>query len=329
MNNSIDGISETESGNMPLVTVITPAYNREALIEETILSVLKQDYPNIEYIVLDDGSTDNTLQIIKKHQDKLRWVTHENLGETRTVNKGFSMVRGEIIGVVNSDDPLLPGAVSKLVETLVKNSGVVVVYPDWEMIDERGRVIQTMRSYDFTSYADMVRKHFCLPGPGAFFRREMVEKIGGRDPEFRYVADLEFWFRAGILGSFMRVPEVLATFRVHAGSATVSQRGSLMAVEHVALIEKLYSLPEIPESAQAVKKEALSSAFFVAGANLNKGAFFDKVKYFSKAIYLCPHKYFWEYKRRILMMVLLLLGIPGDRAYNFLIRFRRNKLPVW
>ena len=304
--------------------VITPAYNRESLIEETIHSVLSQDYPNIEYMVLDDGSTDHTLQIIKKYQDKLRWVTQENQGETRTVNRGFSMARGEIIGVVNSDDPLLPGAVSKLVEAMLRDPEVMVVYPDWELIDETGRVVQTIRSYDFTTYADMVRMHFCLPGPGAFFRREVIEKTGGRDTAFRYVGDLEFWFRAGMYGPFKRLPEVLATFRVHGGSATASQRGFMMAEEHIALMEKYYSLPEIPESARAVKNEAFSSAFFVAGASLNRGAFVEKIRYFSKAVRLCPHKYVSEYKRRILMMCFLLAGIPGDRAYNFLIRFRRN-----
>ena len=100
-----------KNGQLPLVSIITPAYNRQSLIEETILSVIGQDYPNLEYLVLDDGSSDDTLSVIKKYAKHLRYDAHPNMGETRTVNKGFTMARGEILAVVNSDDPLLPGAV--------------------------------------------------------------------------------------------------------------------------------------------------------------------------------------------------------------------------
>jgi len=105
---------------LPLVTVVTPVYNREDYLEEVILSVLGQDYPNIEFIVLDDGSTDGTLQVIWKYRERLRWESHANMGQTRTVNKGFSMAKGEIVGVVNSDDPLLPGAIREIVAFMRK-----------------------------------------------------------------------------------------------------------------------------------------------------------------------------------------------------------------
>ena len=128
------------SETLPRVTVITPAFNRASLLEETILSVLEQDYPNLEYIVLDDGSEDGTLEVIKKFQNRLRWDSHANMGETRTVNKGFSMAEGDIIGVVSSDDLLLPGAISKAVQRLLQKPDVVVVYPDWQIIDAEGGV---------------------------------------------------------------------------------------------------------------------------------------------------------------------------------------------
>jgi glycosyltransferase involved in cell wall biosynthesis len=95
-----------------LVTIITPAYNRANYLDETIQSILNQDYPNLEYIVLDDGSKDNTVEVLKKYRGRIIWETHPNIGETRTVNKGLSMAHGDIIGIVNSDDPLLPGAVA-------------------------------------------------------------------------------------------------------------------------------------------------------------------------------------------------------------------------
>src|SRR5436190_713479 len=123
--------SATKNTKFPLVTVITPTYNRASFLEETILSVLNQDYPNIEYIVLDGRSTDNTAEIANKYKGKIVWNSHENKGEHWAVNKGFSMAHGEIIGVVNSDDPLLPGAIREFVKFMVENPNIVGVYPDW------------------------------------------------------------------------------------------------------------------------------------------------------------------------------------------------------
>jgi glycosyltransferase involved in cell wall biosynthesis len=323
--NNIKNTEKTGYGNneqLPLVTVITPAYNRESLLEETISSVLSQDYPNLEFIVLDDGSTDNTLQVIKKYHDKIRWETHENMGETNTVNKGFSMANGEIIGIVNSDDPLLPGAIRKMVELIISKPELAVVYPDWNMIDCKGKVIQNIKTYEYSSSSDMIRRHYCLPGPGAFFRREVIEKLKGRDPQFRYVADLDFWFRACLLGPFERVPETLATFRVHPDSATLSHQGIVMAEEHIRLIEKVYSLHGLPDEVVKVKKEAYSSAYYIAGCTCGKGALFARIKYFFQSFYYAPFKYLGEYKVRLLMMVLVLLGFSYIRVYTFFMRLR-------
>lgn len=314
----------TTSDKMPLVTIITPAYNRADLVAETIESVLSQDYPNLEYIVLDDGSSDGTLEVIKRYDGRLRWDSHPNMGETRTVNKGFELARGEIIGVVNSDDPLLPGALSKLVAALLAHPGVVVAYPDWNIIDAGGKTLQQFTAYDYTGYGDMVRRHFCLPGPAALFRRRVIDEVGGRDPQFRYVADLEFWYRVGCLGDFLRLPEVLATFRVHAGSATSSQRGSLMADEHLLLMEKLFRQKNLPAELLAYRDEAWSSAYFVAGCNLGGGNLGKKIDYFTRAIRRAPVKYLGEYRRRLLMMLLAFTPLPLDRVYNYLIRFRRS-----
>lgn len=300
---------------LPLVTIITPAYNREKLVAETVESVLSQDYPHLEYIVLDDGSTDGTLEVIKRYDDRLRWESHPNRGETRTVNRGFELARGEIIGVVNSDDPLLPGAVAKLVAALVAHPEVVVVYPDWQIINESGEQMQKMSSPDFNGAADMIRRHHCLPGPGAFFRRSLVEKIGGRDPLYRYVGDLEFWFRAACIGKFLRVPEALATFRVHTDSATINAKGEVMAQEHVKMTEAFFSRPELPVEIFTRRNEALSSAAFVAGCNCSRWNFKAKLQYFSMALRLAPGKYLCEYRGRLLNMLIVLCGVDNTYAY--------------
>lgn len=279
----------------PLVSIITPAYNRADLIGQTIKSVLNQNYSNIEYLVLDDGSTDDTLKIIKKYRRKLVWESHPNVGETRTVNMGFKMAKGDIIGVVNSDDPLLPGLIKEVVRVMTENPKLLVVYPDWKMIDQNDKVTGEIRVPDY-NYLNMLRWHYCMPGPGAFFRKSLVKKIGGRDPQFRYVGDFDFWLRAGLEGQFARIPKFLATFRMHPGSASVGEKGELMAEENIRVIEKIYRFPNLPKNIIKIQNEALSSAYYTAGFVCTKNNWKRKYYYLRSLIY-GPMSLFKEHKR--------------------------------
>lgn len=307
---------------LPLVTIITPAYNRALFLDETIISVLHQNYPHLEYIVLDDGSTDNTVEVIRKYDDKLVYSTHNNIGETRTVNKGFAIAHGDIIGVVNSDDPLLPGAVAKIVDKFMEDRELLVVYPDWDMIDVDGKLIQTIATHNY-DFIDMLRWHHCVPGPGTFFRREVVEKIRGRDTQFRYVADFDFWLRAGLLGKFARLPERLATFRVHSDSASVSQQGAEMAEEHIKLMDKLFSLPGLPDAMLKIKREAYSSANYIAGCVCGDEPSNIKKKYFVLSLSYAPIKYLTEYRERLYIVLPEILGklyILVSHTINFYVK---------
>ena len=254
---------------LPLVSIITPTNNRASYVRETIDSVLSQDYPRIECIILDDGSTDNTREVLSKYTGRLIWQSHPNMGETRTVNKGLSMAHGEIIAVVNSDDPLLPGAVSEAVAFLEAHPDVLVAYPDWNLIDQVSKVIEhiQVREYD---YLYMVKRHRCIVGPGAFVRRRAIELAGPRDPSFKYVADFDFWLRVGLHGPFARIPRTLASFRVHPESASESCPGREMAEEHIRLLEKFFSLANLPAAVHQAKGEAFSWAHHVAGIAAGK-----------------------------------------------------------
>ena len=254
---------------LPLVSIITPAYNRAGYLAETIDSILSQDYPRIEYIVLDDGSTDDTPEVLGRYASRIRWETHPNMGETRTVNRGFALARGDIVAVVNSDDPLLPGAVSEAVAFLEAHPDILVAYPDWNLVDHESKVIEhiQVREYD---YLCVVKRHRCIVGPGAFVRRRAIELAGLRDPSFKYVADFDFWLRVGLHGPFARIPRTLATFRVHPDSASESCRGREMAEEHIRLIEQFFSLPNLPAAVHQAKDEAFSWAHYVAGISAGK-----------------------------------------------------------
>jgi glycosyltransferase involved in cell wall biosynthesis len=249
----------------PLVTIITPTYNRVEFLEQTILSILEQDYPNIEYIVVDDGSEDNTIELLKRYEDRITWVSHPNMGETRTVNKGYQMSHGEYIGVVNSDDLLLPGAIQAVVKTFIENPDILVAYPGWTYIDEKSNPLyeEFVPEYDYT---EMVRKHWCVVGPGAFIHRRAFEFTELRDEKFKYVADFEFWLRLGLYGPFKRIDGVYGTFRIHGSSASVQMKNTEMGTEHIYLMENYFNLSEVPAHLKSgrIYREAWSRAYLHA-----------------------------------------------------------------
>ncbi len=296
------------TAELPVVTIITPAYNRENLISETIESILGQDYPNLEYIVLDDGSSDGTLDVVKNYEGRLKWVSHPNMGEARTVNAGFDLATGSIIGVVNSDDPLLPGAVRRIVSVLLENPSAVVAYPDWLLIDERGETVQEVKCREFVSSADMVRGHHCLPGPGAFFKRIAVEKTSGRDPNFRFVGDMDFWFRIGLLGPFLRVPEVLATYRVHSESASVSCQNIGMAQEHISVVSKIFENTDLNVNYKDIRSEAIFNSYHAAVCYLGSSKRIKKISYICRSIAENPKLFLFKYPYRLIIYMFLLIG---------------------
>ena len=251
--------------DQPRVTILTPTYNRADLLKQTIESVLAQTYSNIEYLVLDDGSTDDTLDLLKRYEGRLIWVTHANMGEARTVNRGFELATGDLIGVVNSDDPVMPELVEHMVEAAAQNPDALVFYPDWYKIDAEGEQISAAYARDY-SYQHMLLEGICLVGPGAFFRRDALVHVGGRDERYRFVGDFDFWLRLGLYGRFVRVPHVLARHRIHAQSATVAGRGTAVADEMIAMLTRLFAHPDMPAELRALQRVSLANMEYLGGA---------------------------------------------------------------
>jgi glycosyltransferase involved in cell wall biosynthesis len=292
---------------LPLVSIITPTYNRAGYLAETLDSILSQDYPRIECIVLDDGSTDDTPDVLARYGSRIHRETHSNMGETRTVNRGFSLAHGDIVAVVNSDDPLLPGAVRAAVEVFLQHEDVLVAYPDWLTIDASSKALRAVRVPDF-NYAFMVRRFRCLVGPGAFMRRRAVEEAGGRDTGYRFVADFDFWLRIGLLGPFARIPRVVATFRVHPDSTSVTQRGQAMAEEHVRLAREFFGRADLPPTIRKLEREARSWAYYYAGLAAGPPSFLSW-GYFAKAV--ATHPMSALRKWRLFTLLIVPRGLQG------------------
>jgi glycosyltransferase involved in cell wall biosynthesis len=286
---------------LPLVSIITPAYNRASYLDETIQSVLGQDYPRIEYIVLDDGSTDNTREVLAKYSGTIYWESHSNMGETRTANKGFGMAKGEIVCIVNSDDPLLPGAVNTAVEFLQSHSDILVAYPDWARIGPDSQVIEYVQVPEY-DYLYMLRRHQCIVGPGAFIRCKSFDLARMRDPEFRYVADFEYWLRLGLYGPFARIPKTLATFRAHPDSVSVSHMGTAMADEHIRMMQKFYSHPNLSPKVLEVRAEAFSWAHYVAAGRCESVREAAR-KHYLKSVQYYPLSFFGKHGLKIVFFL--------------------------
>lgn len=210
----------TES-SLPLVSIITPSFNQARYIEATIQSVLSQDYPHIEYMIVDGGSSDGTLDIIKNHEAKLAWwVSEKDKGQTDAINKGFARAKGKILAWLNSDDTYEPGAVSAVVQYLQEHSEVGMVYGDANFINESGRVIGKFGSAQ-TSYRLLRQGYAHIPQQTMFFRADLWREVGPLDPSFYFAMDYDLWTRIAARTEIRYVPQTWANFRLHTSGKTI------------------------------------------------------------------------------------------------------------
>jgi len=217
---------------LPKITVITPSFNQDDYIEQTINSVLNQDYPNLEYIVMDGGSTDGTLDILKKYDGKLLWRSERDRGQSHAINKGLHMARGDIIAFLNSDDLYEPGS-------LFKVGRFFMTYPDANWVTGKCRTVDLngdeirkaitlykntwlkLRSYGVLSVLNYISQ------PATFWSRRVNKLVGGFDESLRYAMDYDYWLRVGGRFKLWVLDDCLACFRVHptskAGSSAHAQ----------------------------------------------------------------------------------------------------------
>jgi hypothetical protein len=245
----------------PLVTVVTPSLNQGKFIEATIQSVLSQDYPNLEYIVMDGGSTDETLEILCSYGRRLRWVSEPDGGQSQAINTGWRMAEGEILTWLNADDLFSPGAVRRAVLALQAAGGDVAgVYGDCVYIDEQGQPLGKYPSQSF-DYGRLVQlAEDFIPQPGAFLRRNWLERVGLLDESLHYVMDYDLWLRLGMFARLEYLPEVSAFARLHSGAKTLT--GSPRFGEELAFVFlRLVNHPDFPAHLLQQKDSILANAF--------------------------------------------------------------------
>jgi hypothetical protein len=205
------------------VSIVTPSYNQARFLGQAIESVLSQDYPDIEYLVLDGGSTDGSVEILRTHEDRIDyWASGPDAGQADAINHGWQRSRGEILAWLNSDDLYKAGAISAVVEAFQRHPRVDVVTGDCQVIDESGQFIRQLPSAEFDIEA--ILSGNSLPQQGVFCRRQAVEAAGWLEANLDYVFDWALWLRLGLRGArFRHLPRVVASFRVWGDSKTASE----------------------------------------------------------------------------------------------------------
>lgn len=242
----------------PLVSIITPSYNQGRFIRQAIESVLAQDYPAIEYLVVDGESTDTTLEILASFGERIRWISEPDGGQGDAVDKGIRMTRGEIIGWLNSDDVYAPNAVSTAVAAFVERPGAPAVFGNAEFIDEAGRPIGPCTQVQAFDMDRLVNELDFIVQPATFFRRSAYRLAGGLDPDLRYCLDYDLWIRLGKTAPLWHVPEVMAGVRVYPETKTAS--GGLARLDEIEHMVRRHGRRYLPRGFQRDMLAASSRA---------------------------------------------------------------------
>lgn len=230
--------SNVQYDRLPRISVIVPSYNQGEFIEETIVSVLGQNYPDLELIVIDGGSTDRTLEILKRYGDQIIWVSEPDDGQTEAINKGLKMATGEVVAFLNSDDIYLPESLDHVGQHFVINPHSKVVTGICVIIDREGnrtrKLIEAYKKFwlRFGGRNTLLVLNY-ISQPATFWKRSLIEEIGLLDENLEYTMDYDYWLRISEKYPIDRIYQKLAGFRVHDSSKTISSNEMQLAENYL------------------------------------------------------------------------------------------------
>lgn len=254
---------------MTLVSIVIPSFNQVSYLETTLLSVLGQDYPRVETIVMDGGSTDGSADVIRSYEKRLAyWVSEKDAGQADAINKGMARARGEIVAWLNSDDYYLPGAVRAALRAFERNPDALLVYGDMLAVDERGQTINALR-YRQLTLEDLLS--FQIIGqPAVFMRRAAFERAGGLDLSYHFLLDHHLWIRIAAQGRILHVPQTWAAARYHA-EAKNRARASEFGSEAFRILKEVEQDAKLAPAFANIKRRARASAHRVDARYLLDG----------------------------------------------------------
>ena len=273
---------------LPKISIVTPSYNQAQFLEETIQSVISQDYPHIEYIIIDGGSLDGSVEVIRKYESKISyWVSEKDQGQADAINKGFGMATGEYIGWLNSDDCLLPGAIRKVVDAFILNPDVEFIYGD---IDQGESLLESKKLHGGETSLEqiLISGDVPIPQQGSMWRRSVLNKIGGLGAEWHVVLDREFFMRTVLKCKIQYLPVTLGFFRHHADSKSISQM-SRWIDELPQMYDIFLSRNDLPKDIKELKKIAMARMLLTcASLSFRVGSYWRGCVFFIKSFISSP-----------------------------------------
>lgn len=223
---------------LPKISIVTPSYNQASFLEETIRSISSQGYPNLEYIVMDGGSTDGSIDIIRKHQEGIAfWRSERDAGQSDALCRGFQRANGEVLAYLNSDDTLEQGTLKIVGEYMASHPEVDLVYGDMNLIDAAGRYLYT--AHPLLDLRILVYENPFIPQQAMFWRRALYVRVGGVNPTLQFAMDYDLALKFLLGGARVaKIRKVLANFRVHADSKSSTIR-DVMHSERKEILSRL------------------------------------------------------------------------------------------
>jgi glycosyltransferase involved in cell wall biosynthesis len=304
------GLIHPMKEELPLVSIVTPSYNKGKFIEETILSIKNQTYHRIEHIIIDGGSTNDTIDIIKEYEGtyNMQWVSEPDEGQSDAINKGWRMAKGEIIAYLNSDDTYVPRAVETAVNYLTEHPDVNMVYGKCNIINEHSKVIRQFQATEF-DLVDMVCGLCGVPQPAVFLRRKVLEGTGYLDIHLHMAMDADLWIRIGLKFKIKYIPQLLANFRMYPGTKSVDEAYKF-GHDHLHILNKLFSDNELPKEVRGSKRRAYSYVHLDIGLGYYSQRQMKQArKHLIKSVILYP-----LHLKRPVMVGILVTSLLGKKA---------------
>lgn len=282
----------------PKVTIVTPSFNQGQFLEETIRSVLLQGYPNLEYIVIDGGSTDNSVDIIRKYEPWLSfWVSEPDEGQADAINKGFAKSTGELLGWINSDDYLYPGVIKRVAEVFQANNRVEMIYGDvdsgWPEKNKAHRLFGEQ-----IEFIEMLRTiRVPIPQQGSMWKKSVLDRVGNLDSRWQVVLDQEFFTRVAEKCQLLHLPMVMGFFRLHENSKSISQNRRWMT-ELPKMYQEFFERHELRGAIKSLREETMGAVFLTCTSiALRCGEKRLAIEYFTRAFKTDPLFLFRRYLR--------------------------------
>ena len=308
----------------PLVSIVTPSYNQAQFLRDTIQSVIGQDYPRLEYLIVDGGSTDGSIDIIKSYADRLTWwISEQDNGQANAINKGLQRANGDFVAWLNSDDQYLPGVISQVVREFAKYPDISLLYADVQAVDEKGIVINHIKYGDWG--LDGLLTFRIIGQPAVFLRRSALEKVGYLDESLHFLMDHQLWLRVARVSRIKYITKTWAVARFHGGAKNVMS-GDEMSREAYQIVAWMRDNEDFSNLLAACKGKIMAGAHRLhAYYLLEGGRAGEALCYYGRSFLAHPGPAARDWKR-IVYAMLKLVGLGGVRS--IFMNWRRNRMNV-